>query len=429
MRFTSLEAWLAWQENCHPREIDLGLDRIRQVAKHMGLLQPCATVVTVAGTNGKGSCVTMLERLLLAQGKTVGAYTSPHLLRYNERIRIGGIAASDDDICAAFAAIDQARGTTSLSYFEFGTLAAFWLFRHYQLDYWVLEVGLGGRLDATNILDADVAVVTSIAIDHQQYLGSDRETIGREKAGIFRLGKPVVCADRPPAQSVLDYAEALECPLYLAGQAFDWQVEGDHWLLNLSIDGCAQSLELPVPQLPLPSVAAAFQVLMLLGQLHDLDVVAKVCETTGLAGRFQQVLCEENPVYLDVAHNPAAAEFLAQRLQAQQLKNLGIVAAMMADKDIEASLRPLQPFVHHWWLAGLPHIARAAHPNVLYDILKRLGVNESRITIATSVEDAVTEALNGGLQQHQCEALLVTGSFYTVSAALQQCSMPLKKEH
>ena len=436
MRFNSLKAWLAWQETSHPREIDLGLDRVREVALRLDLLQPRARVITVAGTNGKGSCIATLQALLLAQGQTVGAYSSPHLLRYNERIRIGGESVSDADLCNAFAAIDDARGDISLTYFEFGTLAAFWLFRRAGLDCWLLEVGLGGRLDATNLLDADIAIVTTIAIDHQQWLGSDRETIGREKAGIFRTGRPVICADRQAPESVLAHAAALQCPVFLVGRDFDWRlpISDETWDLTLAGRDRRQvmHLPLPLPKLPLPSVAAALQAMELIECLPPTSVVANVLASLQLQGRFQQLTRGGKTVFLDVAHNPAAADYLAQCLEEQGVQNLAVVVAMMADKDSEACLRPLRPFVRHWWLAALPDVPRAAEPRVLQEALKRLGVGEEQITLCPFVGETVECLLAdnssaGHPHQHSrqylhgCEALLVTGSFYTVAAALQVC--------
>ena len=194
-RFNSLADWLDWQETLHPRKIDLGLERVARVAERMQLLTPAHGVITVAGTNGKGSSIAMLESILFAAGYRVACYTSPHLLRYNERIRIAGKEIDDTALCAAFESVDQARGDTSLSYFEFGTLAALTLFSRSQLDIALLEVGMGGRLDAVNVLDANAALVTSIDIDHSDWLGDDRESIGREKAGIFRAGRPAICSE------------------------------------------------------------------------------------------------------------------------------------------------------------------------------------------------------------------------------------------
>ncbi|MDX9768438.1 MAG: Mur ligase family protein, partial [Ectothiorhodospiraceae bacterium] len=201
-----LDDWLAWMESHHPRQIELGLDRIRAVAARLGIAPRGAKVITVGGTNGKGSCVAFLEQLLRVDGRRVGAYTSPHLLRYNERVRIDGQAVADVDLCAAFRAVYAALGDISLTYFEFGTLAALWLLQQQPLDVWVLEVGLGGRLDAVNLIDADVAVITTVDLDHQDWLGPDRETIGREKAGIFRRDRWAICVDPEPPRSVVEAA-------------------------------------------------------------------------------------------------------------------------------------------------------------------------------------------------------------------------------
>src|SRR3990172_12353629 len=214
MRFDTLPEWLAWQEGLHPNKIDLGLDRIRRVLQRLGLEFQPYHIVTIAGTNGKGSSVMMLEAVLSAAGYRIGAYTSPHLLRYNERIRICQQELEDTRLCRAFERVDQARGDISLTYFEFGTLAAFEIFHYAGLDLAVLEVGMGGRLDAVNVLDSDVALVTSVGIDHVNWLGPDRETIGWEKAGIFRASRPAVCGDPVPPQSLLRHAQQLKSPLY-----------------------------------------------------------------------------------------------------------------------------------------------------------------------------------------------------------------------
>ncbi len=425
MRFDSLAAWLDWQESCHPREIELGLDRIREVARRLDLLQPAATVITVAGTNGKGSCVATLEAMLVAQKLSVGAYSSPHLLRYNERVRVAGDPVSDQDLCSAFAAIDDARGDITLTYFEFGTLAAFWLFRRARVDYWLLEVGLGGRLDATNLIDADLAIVTSIALDHQQWLGNDRETIGREKAGIFRRHRPVVCADHQVPESVLAHGATLECPVYLAGREFDWQVRDDSEEWTLLLNQANKPLQLPLPKLPMPSVAAALQALALIDRMPSAQVAAEQLAKLQLPGRFQQLNCSGKTLYLDVAHNPAAAEYLARHLEKRRIGDLAIIVAMMADKDIAASLQPLRPFVRHWWLATLPGMPRAAAPSVLREALIDLGVGAEQMTLCSSVEETVKWLLEEAPDNHRfaydCESLLVTGSFYTVSAALRVC--------
>ncbi|MEE9551556.1 MAG: Mur ligase family protein, partial [Gammaproteobacteria bacterium] len=230
MRFQTLAEWLAWQESLHFTAIELGLDRCLSVADTLGLLQPNYTVISVAGTNGKGSSVAMLESILRHAGYKTACYTSPHLVRYNERIQIKGEEVTDKALCKAFDRIDKARGDISLTYFEFGTLAALDIFQRSGIDIAILEVGLGGRLDAVNCLDADIALVTSIDIDHENWLGSDRESIAREKAGIFRTSRPAICSDPNPPDSLLRYADSQDTPLYLQDHDYKYQITKDTWL-------------------------------------------------------------------------------------------------------------------------------------------------------------------------------------------------------
>lgn len=229
MRFTTLNDWLRWQETLHPRTIELGLDRVRTVLRRLRPAAPPFAVVTVGGTNGKGSCVALLDAILRAAGYRVGAYVSPHLLRYNERIRVDGVEADDETLCRAFARIDAARGDVSLTYFEFGTLAALECFREAGVEVAVLEVGLGGRLDAVNAVDADAALVTSIALDHTDWLGPDRDSIGHEKAGIYRSGRPAVCADPDPPPRLLEHARAIGARLLRVGLDYDFGRAGVTW--------------------------------------------------------------------------------------------------------------------------------------------------------------------------------------------------------
>ncbi|MDX1335186.1 MAG: Mur ligase family protein, partial [Gammaproteobacteria bacterium] len=246
MRFNDLDAWLKWQETLHPREIELGLDRVSEVARRMGLLQSKAKVVSVAGTNGKGSSLSMLESIYRAAGYQTGLYTSPHIHRYNERIRIKGLEVRDDLLCEAFESVDQARGDISLSYFEFGTLAALQIFSGSHLDILLLEIGLGGRLDAVNIMDADVALITAIDVDHVDWLGGDRETIGREKAGIMRQGHVAVVSDPSPPESISEYADEIGVYCVQAGRDYQYHRHAEGWEWSL---GEAHYSELPAPAL------------------------------------------------------------------------------------------------------------------------------------------------------------------------------------
>lgn len=414
-RFDNLSDWLAWQESCHPQAIDLGLDRVRQVAVRLGLVTPRAKLITVAGTNGKGSCVRALDALLRKSGARVGSYTSPHLLAYNERFRIDGQYVGDDLLCEAFAAIDQTRGEITLTYFEFATLAAFYLFSKAQLDYWLLEVGLGGRLDATNVLDADIAVITSIDLDHTEWLGEDRESIGREKAGICRAAAPVVCADPEPPASVSRMAQQLSCPFHALGVAFGFHYRDEgvqFWI------GQQHRFEARV-NLPPASLAAALMVLDLLGllpggvgqgALTTADVQA--CLTSlSLQGRTQVVLRQGRQVLLDVAHNAAAMTYLQAELHRRYPgQQFNVVLAMMSDKNIAESLAQLTPVAQRWYLATIPGLTRAATSEFLADCLH----GSTERALFGSVEEALAKALS----DDPATPVLVTGSFYTVAAAL-----------
>lgn len=419
MKFTSLSDWLAWLEQSHPREIDLGLGRITIVARRMALLAPAATVVTVAGTNGKGSCVTATAALLGAAGFSVGVYTSPHLLHYNERIAVNGEPVADAEICAAFDAIfsacqqldEYSSQPISLTYFEYGTLAALEVFRRRQVTAMVLEVGLGGRLDAINIIDADVAVITSIALDHTDWLGDNREAIGFEKAGIMRAGKPVVCADFAPPASILDHAAQLAAPLYLIGRDFSYtQDTNQAWTWQSAGHVFADQ---PLPHLPLPSLAAAVQVATLLG----LDLAAidgfQCLSQLRVRGRFQLLEWRARRLILDVAHNPAATAYLAARLEQQSPTPVHAIVAMMSDKDRAASLLNLKGLVAYWYLADLSLIPRAANIAQLQQDLADMNLQP---TFSGSVAECLQAAYDNSAAG---DRILVFGSFYTVAAALQ----------
>lgn len=414
-----LAQWLKRLEALHPSEIELGLERVRAVADRLGLLEGFPCLITVAGTNGKGSCVAAMEALLLGQGHSVGAYTSPHLLRYNERIRINGREAQDDAICQAFEQIDRAREDISLTYFEFGTLAALWIFRVAQPDVVVLETGLGGRLDAVNILDADVAVISSIGLDHQQWLGGDREAIGREKAGIFRHGQPVVCVDPDPPRSVKEAAERLECPWYAVGGRLQWQQHGEVWSWQgEGAEGQRLVLEgLPLPALALSNVSAALQALSLTPYQPRAKTVERVLPELQLAGRRQRLfdVTHHRHVLLDVAHNEQAAQALAAALQQLEWPGrIHLVLAMMADKDHAAFYRALESGVDFWYITRVEQ-PRCLSAESLLARLTELGATGVRGPY-TDVPAAYSDAcrLSGA-----DDLILVCGSFYTVSAMMQ----------
>lgn len=279
----SLADWLSYLEQLHPTAIDMGLERSREVARRLGLGRPAKRVVTVTGTNGKGSTCALLAELLREQGLSVGVYSSPHLLRYNERVRIDGVEAGDAQLCDAFSAVEAARGEISLTYFEMGTLAAFWLFERAGLDFAVLEVGLGGRLDAVNLIDADLALITSIGLDHADWLGDTRESVAFEKAGILRAGKPALCGDLDPPQPLLEQVAALGAPLYLRGRDYDLALadHGWHWR-GLAADGQALALhDLPLLGLPMENAALALQAYALLELPWQAERLAEALQRTG----------------------------------------------------------------------------------------------------------------------------------------------------
>ncbi len=421
MQSASLPAWLSWLEQNHPREIELGLERISAVAKRMSLLAPSAKVVTVAGTNGKGSCVTATAALLGAAGFSVGVYTSPHLIRYNERIVVDGDPASDAEICAAFNAIfnacqqadEFATQPLSLTYFEYGTLAALEIFRRRGVSAMVLEVGLGGRLDAINIIDADIAVITSIALDHTDWLGDNREVIGFEKAGIMRSDRPVVCADLSPPASIATHAKEVGAKLHLIERDFGYLTQNDNswsWWC-----GDCRFADQPLPQLPLPSLAAALQVAILLGLDLTLIDAFECLSRLRVPGRFQCLQWRDREIVLDVAHNPAATAYLLSRLQQSQLVSRPIhaVVAMMSDKDRTESLANLKNVVTHWYVADLSSIPRAASVAQLQETLESMGCTAQ---FSGSVENCLVAA---HLASNPGDIILVFGSFYTVAAGLK----------
>ena len=415
MRFDSLTDWLAWQETLHPNVIDMGLDRVASVASRMGLGRPANTVITVAGTNGKGSCVALLESILGAAGYRVGVYSSPHLLRYNERVRVCGREVDDAALCTAFERIDQARGATSLTYFEFGTLAALEIIAQANPDVAVLEVGLGGRLDAVNIVDADVALITSIDIDHIEWLGSDRESIGREKAGILRPATPAVYGEADPPRSVLAQAESLAAALHYLERDYRYSKATDSW--NWHSDSTSYA-GLPLPALPgvfqLQNAAAVLMVLELLAPRLPVSVEALHAglRTVRLPGRFQ-VLPGQVEWILDVAHNPHAARALAEALRQRPCAGrTHLVLAMLADKDAAGVCDALRPVVDVWYCAGLT----GARGQSGAQLAAHAGLAESEMTVHA---DVTTACAHAAATATAGDRIVVCGSFHTVSEALQ----------
>jgi len=465
MRFTRLDDWLNWQENLNPAEIDLGLDRISGVLTQAGLSDSFnCPLITVAGTNGKGSVVATLEAIAMAAGLKVCSYTSPHIFRYNERIKINAQAVDDETLCEAFERIDQARGDSPLTYFEFGTLAAIDLFFRAQPDLVILEVGLGGRLDATNLMDADVSVLTTVAIDHVEWLGDDRESIGYEKAGIFRARKPVICGERMPPKSVVTHAEELKCEFIQAGRDYDI-INGKESDGSWDLKSCYTD----ITELPQPSLAGEFQkfnaataimaiqALQTKGLLNTqsglvensqlIDALPTGLNHISLPGRYQQI--NKKPrVYVDVAHNLQAAQALASQIKTSQdtdqlngRNKTWAIIAMLSDKDIKGVLENVSDEFDYWCFAGLENITRGHSveayiehlPASIYSQENQLGldsidelrdkIRENKCTmlsdtvlLAKTVEKACELVLS---KADDNDRIVIFGSFYTVADAMR----------
>ncbi len=403
-------------ESLHPRDVELRLDRMHPVAERLDLKRaPCA-LITVGGTNGKGSTVAFLEHCLHAAGYRVGAYTSPHLLRYNERVRAATRDATDAELIASFEAVESARQTVPLTYFEFGTLAAMQHFRARKTDIAVLEVGLGGRLDAVNLWDADVSVVTSIGIDHTEWLGTTRESIGREKAGIFRPDRPAVIGDPDPPASLVAHAHGIGARVLRYGADFQAERQAAQW--NFRAAGVTRS------GLAVPAMRGAYQLrnaacaLMALECLRDRFPVTQSQVRRGLAtavlpGRFQTL--PGLPVrVLDVAHNAEAAAVLADNLRVQPVAGRTFaVCAMLQDKPVEEVARLLAPLVHEWFVAGLTG-ARGMTGETLAERLRAAGVN-----VPVRLHDNVAAAWRAAVASAQPDdRVLGFGSFHTVGDIL-----------
>jgi dihydrofolate synthase/folylpolyglutamate synthase len=410
----SLKNWLDYIERQHPQPIALGLERVLEVNAKLGIRIACP-IITVGGTNGKGSTCAMLESILCAGGYRTGLYTSPHLLRYNERTRISGREAEDGALCEAFAAVESARGAVPLTYFEFGTLAAFFLFSKEKLDAVILEVGLGGRLDAVNVLDADCAVLTSIGIDHVEYLGATREDIGREKAGIFRAGRPAVLADAQAPESVLEEAEKKNVKLLMIGRDFGFLNQGTQWAY-WGPAGKRSGLAHPALRgaMQLRNASAALAALDALRERLPVAMqdVRRGLANVALPGRFQ-VLPGRPQVILDVAHNPQAAAVLAANLgESGYAPETIAVVGMLKDKDIAGVLRAVAPRITKWHLATLPG-PRGADANLLSRILMELQIR-TKATEHPTVADALAAAKKEAAEN---DKIVVFGSFLTVADA------------
>ena len=424
----TLQDWLAHCERLHPVTIDMGLDRVREVARRMALRLEMP-VITVAGTNGKGSTCAMLEAILLQAGYRTGVYTSPHLVDFEERCRLRGESASAGSLAEAFARVEAARGEVSLTYFEFSTLAILDLMSRADLEVAILEVGLGGRLDAVNIIDTDCAVITSIDIDHTALLGPDRESIGREKAGIMRQGRPVVVSDPVPPQSVLDAAEAVGADLWRMGRDFNFSGDKQQWAWA----GRGRRYA----GLAYPALRGANQLVNASGVLAALEALRSRLPVTaqavrnGLAmvslpGRFQ-ILPGEPVLVLDVAHNPHSVAALAENLDAMGFyPRTHAVMGAMFDKDLEAMLRRVGPLVDSWYFTDLP-LERAVQAQALEALWRSVAAGSKA---QTSVHADPRQALEAALAAADpADRIVVFGSFHTVGGVLRDGLPRLQAKH
>ena len=418
----TLAEWLAWQEQLHLSSIDLGLDRVGEVAHRLQLTTLAMPVITVAGTNGKGSCVAMLDSIYRSANYQTGCYTSPHLIHYNERICIGGQPASDEDICEAFTAIDAARENISLTYFEFGTLAAAYLFRKHAVEVAIFEVGLGGRLDAVNLWDADIALISNIDIDHIDWLGDNREKIGIEKAGIMRRGHPVICGDPTPTNSIRQEADRIGANLLQLGKDFSWEKpqtstdQAASWLYTI---GDAKALSLPIPALrgrfQLNNASAVLSV------VHTFQHRLPVSNTETAQGLFNakvigrlQKLGEAPEILADVAHNPQSAAALADFLSESPVpgKTVAVFSALI-DKDLAGIVGPLADKFDSWHLIPLEG-PRARKPQQLAQNLRDLGIT-APIEVHTDISGTLKTLQN--VLNYQ-DRVVAFGSFLVVSGVM-----------
>ena len=428
-----LSEWLRWQEKLHPSAIDLGLDRMRRTLARLGWQQPQCPVITVGGTNGKGSTVALTSRILAEAGYRVGTFTSPHLLRYNERIVLDGREVSDESLVAAFERIDTARGQDTLTFFEFNTLAALLIFDTAGVDAIVLEVGLGGRLDSVNAVDADVAIVTSISLDHMDWLGPDVESIGREKAGIFRTGRPAIFGSRDMPASIAEVAQQLGTPLYRLGREFEWAPQsGEHssraqsaserWLWR---GRTSRYDDLPRPalvgELQFDNASAVLCALECLSVRLPVtrEAIERGLMIVTLPGRFQILQRAGVEWILDVAHNPAAAQALAAQLAARPTTGRTLaVCGILGDKDIEGVAAALRGSFDAWIVVALDS-PRAVPLNDLSQRLASTGANvvASAESVAGGCAIAETMARAG-------DRIVAFGSFLTVGPALDWLQAP-----
>jgi len=400
----SLDEWLSYLESIHNTEIDLGLERIGKVAKALSLDLSTSVVITVAGTNGKGTTCAFMENAIRQLGKSVAVYSSPHIERFTERLRVNFKEVDDRSFVQAFEQIEKARKEISLTYYEYTTLAAFLILEHLKPEYIILEVGLGGRLDATNLIDSNIAAITSVDLDHQAFLGDTRELIGFEKAGVFRKNCPAVVGDIEPPQSVLKHVENIESQLCLRGRDFSIAESNNEWSYSFKSH---EYHHLPFPNIPLDNVATALTVLNLLELPLTEDLVKTVILETKVPGRTELFTLPCHTL-VDVGHNPLAARYLARYIESMKVTSVKAVVGMLSDKDISSTLHAIQPIVNEWYFASLdvPRGATAEH------LAGMINVGNSKINCFDKVIDAYKMACNNIAAT---ELVLVFGSFFTVA--------------
>ncbi|WP_372881521.1 bifunctional tetrahydrofolate synthase/dihydrofolate synthase [Psychromonas sp.] len=409
----TLPQWLAYIEKLHPSEIELGLTRINKVATDLQLVDFDAKVITVGGTNGKGTTCAFLEEILIQAGYKVGVYSSPHIQRYSERLRINKQELSEQAHCQAFSVIEKARAETSLSYFEYATLGCLYLLKQAQCDYILLEVGLGGRLDATNVVESDISVITTVDIDHVDWLGDDREKIGFEKAGIFRAGKAVICGELNPPLSLQNYATKLDCAISYAGKDFSYQVTGEQW--NWYGKQVIEGIRLPL--LPVQNASTALAVIEALQLDIESKVLKEAIENASLAGRLQKLStgapCD---LYLDVAHNPQSAKYLASQLQiiksrkSKECKVYAIIG-MLADKDMNGTFNQINSEIDFCNLITLD-CYRGASAALLLENYKHSKNAQGSADCFENIAAAYKSVVN---KASASDIIVIFGSFHTVS--------------
>ena len=407
----TLDQWLDHATSLHHQEIDLGLVRIHSIAKTLNIIQLPFPVITIAGTNGKGSTVTFLESIYRQQGYTVCAVTSPHLLKFNERLRINGKDVDDARLCAAFEKVEQARGNTTLTYFEFTHLGLMIIIKEMRPHVAILEIGLGGRLDAVNITEPHCAVITSISLDHTDKLGSTREAIGFEKAGILRKNLPFVCGEIDPPKSIIQCAKQQHCKSYYAGHDFLYEKTQKDWSWKTA---SIQYSHLTLPSLPLQNASTALMtatVMQPLLPVSELSIFKGIAGAT-LQGRFQKI--QKIALHIiDVAHNPESSALLAENIVSENPTGKVIaVFSILKDKDIGETLKPMLPVVTHWFIAPIEHVERASSIEYLYEAFP----DKDCVTKCASLQEAQRCAQALATEK---DMVVTFGSFYTAKSGLQ----------